>query len=42
MNRAVRAEAEMDAARHDVVMVWMETDATNSARAQMESELTRV
>ena len=38
VDRAARAEAERDAARHEVAMVRLETDA-GSARAQMEFEL---
>ena len=42
MDRAARAEAERDAARHEPMMAWLETDVAKSARAQMESELARV
>ena len=42
VDRAAGAEAEMDAARHEVVMAQLETDMASSALAQMESELTRV
>ena len=41
-NKAARAEAERDAARHEAAMARLEADAAGSARAQMESELTRV
>ena len=39
VERETRAEAERDAARHEVVMARLEIDAAGSARAQMESEL---
>ena len=42
MDRATRAEAERDAARHEAAMAQLETDAAGSARAQMEFELARV
>ena len=42
VDRAARVEAERDAARHEVAMAWLETDAAGSAKAQMESELARV
>ena len=42
MDRATRAEAERDAARHEAAMARLETDAAGSARAKMESELARV
>ena len=42
VDRAARAEAERDAARHEAAMARLETDAAGSARAQMESELARV
>ena len=42
VDRAAQAEAERDAARHEAAMVRLETDATGSARAQIESELARV
>ena len=38
-DKAAQAEAERDAARHEVVMEILETDAMGSAWAQMESEL---
>ena len=37
-----RAEAEIDAARHDALMARMDTDATGNARVSVESELARV
>ena len=37
-----RADAERDVARHEVVMARLETEASGSARAQVESELARV
>ena len=42
MERAVRAETERDAARHEAVMAWLEIDAMSGARAQVEAELARV
>ena len=42
VDKAARVEAERDATRHKVVMVRLETDLASSARAQMESKLTRV
>ena len=42
MDRAARAKAKRDAARHKVAMARLETDAASNARAQMESELARV
>ena len=42
VDKVARAEAEKDAARHKVVMAWLETDVASSARAQMESKLARV
>ena len=42
MERAVRAEAERDAARHEVAMDRLETEAMSVARAQVEAELARV
>ena len=42
MDKATRAEAERDAAQHEVAMAQLETDEVGSARAQMESELARV
>ena len=42
MDRAARAEAERDAARHETAMMRLETDTAGSARAQMESELALV
>ena len=40
--RAVRAEAERDAAPHEVAMARLETEEAGSAPAQVESELARV
>ena len=42
VERECRAEAERDAARHELVMDRLEIDAAGSARAQVESELARV
>ena len=42
VERATRAEAERDAARHEVAMARLEIYALGSARAQMKSELARV
>ena len=42
VDRAARAEAKRDVARHEAAMAWLETDATSSAWAQMKSELARV
>ena len=42
VERATRAEAERDVARHEVAMARVEIDAVGSARAQMESELAQV
>ena len=42
MDRAARAEADRDAARHEATMERLETDAAGRARAQMDSELTQV
>ena len=39
VERAFRAEAEKDAARHEVAMGGLETEAAGSARAHVESEL---
>ena len=39
VERAFRAEAERDAARHEVAMGRLETEATSSAQAYVESEL---
>ena len=39
---AVRAEAERDAARHEVVMAKLDAEAAGSSRAQVEYELARV
>ena len=38
--RAARAEAERDTARHEAAMAKLEIDGVVNARAQMESELT--
>ena len=40
--RATRAEAKRDVARHEVAMARLEIDAAGSARAQMEFELAQV
>ena len=40
--RAVRAEAERDAACHEAVMAKLATEEAVNTRAQIESELTRV
>ena len=40
MDRVAQAEAKKDAARHELVMARLETDAVNNAREQMEFELT--
>ena len=42
VDKATRAKAERDVARHKVVKARLDTDAASSARAQMESKLTRV
>ena len=42
VERAVRAEVERDAARHEVAIARLEIEAAGGARAQMESELARV
>ena len=42
VDKVARAKAERDAARHETTMESLETDVAGSARAQMESELTRV
>ena len=42
VERAVHAEAERDAAHHEVVMARLEIEAEGSAWAQVESELARV
>ena len=42
VDRAARAEAERDAARHETVMERLETEATGNAWAQVELELSRV
>ena len=41
-DRAARAEAERDVARHETVMARLETKATGNARAQVESKLSQV
>ena len=38
VDRAARAEAERDAARHEEAMARMETDVAGSVWAQMESK----
>ena len=40
--RAARAEAERDTARHEAAMAKLEIEGVVNARAQIESELTRV
>ena len=40
--KAVRVEAERDAAHHEVEMARSDTEAAGSARALVESELARV
>ena len=40
--RAARAEAERDTARHEVAMAKLTTEGALNTRAQIESELTRV
>ena len=42
MDKAAWAKAKRDVAQHEAAMARLETDATGSARAQMESELARV
>ena len=42
IERAVRAEAERDAARHEVAIGRLEIDAASSSQAQVEFELARV
>ena len=42
VDRAVRAEAERDAAHHEVAMTRLEIEETGNAWAQVESELARV
>ena len=42
IERAVRAEAERDVARHEASMARLDAEAAGSARAQVESELARV
>ena len=42
VERATRAEAERDVARHEVAMTRLEIDSAGSARAQMESELGQI
>ena len=37
-----RAKAERDAARHEMVMVRLETEAAGNARAQVELEMSLV
>ena len=41
-DKAARAEAERDAARHETTTAWLETVAVGNAWAQVESELSRV
>ena len=42
VDKVARAKAEKDVARHEAAMERLKTDMAGSARAQMESELTRV
>ena len=42
MERAVWAEAERDAARHEAAMARLEIEAMSGARAQVETELSRI
>ena len=42
VEKMARAEAERDATRHDASMARMDADAVGSARAKVESELSRV
>ena len=42
MERAVRAEAERDAAQYEAAMALLEIEATSDARAQVEAKLARV
>ena len=42
VERAARAEAERDTARHEAAMAKLEIEGAVNARAQMESELSRV
>ena len=42
VERAVRAEAERDAARHEALMARLDTETAGSAQAEVESELARV
>ena len=42
VERATRAEAERDAARHEAAMAKLEIEGAVNTRVQMESELTRV
>ena len=41
-DKASRAKAERDVARHETVMARLETEVAGNARAQVESELPRV
>ena len=41
-DRAARAKAERDAARHETVMARLETEAAGNARVQVELEMSRV
>ena len=41
-DRVARVETERDAARHEVVMAWLEIEAVGSAPVQVELELSRV
>ena len=42
VERAARAEAERDTARHEAAMAKLTTEGTVNTRAQIESELARV
>ena len=42
VERAVRAKAERDAARHEASMAKLAAEAARNARAQVESKLARV
>ena len=42
VERAARAKAERDSTRHEVSMARLDTEATRSARAQVESKLDKV
>ena len=42
VDKAARAEAERDVARHETIMAWLETEAMGNARAHVELKLSRV